>query len=125
MQVIQKEPLIIFDVSHNLEGIKATLDYFKSAQNGKLHILYGSSADKDIVPIMSVLPNTADLHFTCFKNQRSLSVKELQFKAELAKKKVKIHPEAKQALKEILFTAGKKDSILVLGSFFLLSDLMK
>jgi dihydrofolate synthase/folylpolyglutamate synthase len=125
MQVIEKEPLIIFDVSHNLEGIKATLDYFKTLQFEQLHILYGSSADKDIIPIMSLLPDSADLHFTCFKNQRSLNVEELTSMAELAHKTVHVHSDAKKALDLIRNEAEKNDIILVLGSFFLLSDLME
>jgi dihydrofolate synthase / folylpolyglutamate synthase len=125
MQVIQKEPLIIFDVSHNLDGIKATLDYFKTLQFEKLHILYGSSADKDIIPIMSLLPDSADLHFTSFKNQRSLNAEELTSMAELAHKKAHVHSDAKKALDQIRNATKKNDIILVLGSFFLLSDLME
>lgn len=125
MQIIEKDPLIIFDVSHNLDGVRATLKYFDTLKFGTLHILYGASSDKDVVPIMTLLPDSADLHFTTFNSQRSLGVNELQIRAEQAGKKAQIHSDAKEAFHEIIKRSHKNDVILVIGSFFLLSDLMK
>lgn len=125
MQIVKREPLTIFDVSHNLEGIKATLECVRSMKYDKLHILYGSSSDKDVVPIMTILPETADLHFTSFNSQRSLSTGQLQEKAKQAKKKAQFHSDPKQALDKIQSHSKKNDVILVFGSFFLLSDLLK
>jgi dihydrofolate synthase/folylpolyglutamate synthase len=125
MQIIQRDPLVIFDVSHNLDGIKATLHYFQTLEYRKLFILYGSSSDKDVLPILQVLPDSADLHFTTFSNQRSLSSEELSSSAILAGKKAQIHSDAAQALKHIKASSLKNDVILVFGSFFLLSDLVK
>jgi folylpolyglutamate synthase/dihydropteroate synthase len=45
--------------------------------------------------------------------------------AELAHKTVHVHSDAKKALDQIRNEAEKNDIILVLGSFFLLSDLME
>jgi len=47
MQVISKAPLTILDVSHNEDGIRKTLDSLRSINKGKLHLIYGSSADKN------------------------------------------------------------------------------
>lgn len=124
MQIIKRDPLLIFDVSHNLEGIKATLSYVSENVKGDLYFLYGSSADKDVLPILQLLPDTADLHLTCFNNQRSLNKEQLTDLIIKAGKSAEIHSEAQKGLEVILSKAKAEDTILVFGSFFLLSDLV-
>lgn len=125
MQIMQENPLIIFDVSHNPEGIIATLSYIKSLKFNRLHILYGSSSDKDILPILQEFPKTADLHLTQFQNKRSFQVEELKAIVEKVQRNAQIHIDPVVALKQIKAASDKKDIIIVLGSFFLLTDLMK
>ncbi len=125
MQIIQKDPLIIFDVSHNAEGIEATLNYVTSIVHNKLYLLYGSSADKDVLPILSLFPDDANLHFTSFSNQRSLTKEELSSKVTEAGKTGQFYSDPVEALNIIRKQAHTNDLILVFGSFFLLSDLMK
>ena len=124
MQIMQYEPLVIFDVSHNLEGIKATLNHILAELKGELYILYGSSSDKDVEPILALFPDHAHLHLTCFHNARSLTLEQLTQLSHSAKGFSMIHAEAKQGLDIILSNAKKEDTVLVLGSFFLLSDLL-
>lgn len=124
MQIMQYEPLVIFDVSHNLEGIKATLNHILAELKGELYILYGSSSDKDVEPILALFPDHAHLHLTCFHNSRSLTLEQLTQLSLSAKGFSMIHAEAKQGLDIILSNAKKEDTVLVLGSFFLLSDLL-
>ena len=124
MQIMQHEPLVIFDVSHNLEGIRATLNHVSTGLKGELHILYGSSSDKDVEPILALFPDHAHLHLTCFHNARSLTLADLTKLSQVAKDPTMIHAEAKKSLEIILSKAKKEDTVLVLGSFFLLSDLL-
>ena len=122
MEVIQRNPLIILDVSHNEEGIRSTLDYIQSENKGKLFLIYGSSADKDIQSILLLFPSNAHLSFCAFSNARSLTIDQLK---EIASSK---NPESKcftnifEALEEIKTLANPEDTILVFGSFFLISD---
>jgi dihydrofolate synthase/folylpolyglutamate synthase len=124
MQIIRHEPLVIFDVSHNLEGIRATLNHVSTGLNGELHILYGSSSDKDVEPILALFPDDSYLHLTSFRNARSLSPEQLTNLSRSAKGFSMIHTDAKKGLEIILSKVKKQDTVLVLGSFFLLSDLM-
>jgi dihydrofolate synthase / folylpolyglutamate synthase len=124
MQIKQREPLVIFDVSHNFDGIKSTLDDLLKDLKGDLYILYGSSSDKEVLPILQLLPNNVELHLTTFKNQRSFSKEQLEKIASLSGKPAQIHSSPQKGLEEILSKAKKEDTVLVFGSFFLLSDLM-
>ncbi len=120
MQVAEKNPLVIFDVSHNEAGIKATLDYFKEPD--KLIIVYGTSADKNLDAIFRLFPQEARYFFTEFKNERSASIEQLKqfsLKNNLA---ATFYSESLDALTGAKNIANKEDTILVFGSFFLISD---
>ena len=122
MEVIQRNPLIIRDVSHNEEGIRSTLDFIQSKNNGQLFIIYGSSSDKDLQSILPLFPGNAHLSFCAFSNARSLTLEQLK---EIAQNK---NPESQcftnifEALDETKKRANADDTILVFGSFFLISD---
>ena len=122
LQIMQKEPLVLFDVSHNKDGIEATLKTVSSLNNGQLHILYGSSADKDVEEIAALFPKNAQINFTTFSNARSLSMQQLETLNHKFKFSAKIYSNPPKALEEIQSIANKDDTILVFGSFFLLSD---
>jgi folylpolyglutamate synthase/dihydropteroate synthase len=122
MQIVQKDPLILFDVSHNKDGIQATLSAVSLLNKGQLHILYGSSADKDVNEIAELFPKNAKFNFTTFSNTRSLTIQQLEALNQKFNFSANIYTNPPQALEEIQSIANKQDTILVFGSFFLLSD---
>jgi dihydrofolate synthase / folylpolyglutamate synthase len=125
MQIMNRQPLVIFDVSHNYDGIKATLAHVQANLSGELYLLYGSSADKDVLPILALFPESAHLHLTTFNNQRSLNVDQLTNLLTQSAKKALIHTDPKLGLNHIRSLVKTEDTLLVFGSFFLLSDLIE
>lgn len=122
MQVIHQKPLTILDVSHNVEGVEQTLASIQLINKGKLHLIYGSSSDKNYKEIIASFPSDAAVHFCQFDNERSLNETMLR---ELSQKQgkdsfffISIH----QAIKTVQQAAKEEDTILVFGSFFLISD---
>jgi folylpolyglutamate synthase/dihydropteroate synthase len=89
---------------------------------GQLYILYGSSADKDVNEIAGLFPKNATINFTTFSNTRSLSIQQLEALNQKFNFSAKIYSNPTKALEEIQTIANKQDTILVFGSFFLLSD---
>lgn len=122
MEIISDSPLTIFDVSHNPEGITATLSALKKINNGTLHILYGSSADKDVEKIIESFPKDSKLYLTTFRNERSLTKDQLEDINSKMDLNSPIFNNPKIALSEIQSSANKEDTIIVFGSFFLISD---
>jgi dihydrofolate synthase/folylpolyglutamate synthase len=122
MQVIESCPLTILDVSHNVDGVKKTLETIETINKGKLHIIYGTSSDKNYIEIVSLFPKNAQINFCTFTSQRSLSLNEM----ELLGKKMNLSPlyftNIKEAIKTIQTSANKDDTILAFGSFYLISD---
>lgn len=70
LQMIDSEPLVIIDCAHNPDGILKTIESIREIQQGKLFILYGTSADKDLKTILAVLPDDATYFVTQRKRER-------------------------------------------------------
>ncbi|TNE77031.1 MAG: bifunctional folylpolyglutamate synthase/dihydrofolate synthase, partial [Bacteroidetes bacterium] len=64
MQLVQERPNVYLDVSHNPDGIEKTILSLMPKVDGRLLIIYGSSNDKDLTSIASVLPKEAIYLFT-------------------------------------------------------------
>ncbi|MFO0495244.1 MAG: bifunctional folylpolyglutamate synthase/dihydrofolate synthase [Flavobacteriia bacterium] len=122
MQVIADKPLIILDVSHNKDGIQKTLSDVIKMTAGILHIVYGSSSDKDYESIVNLFPNHSKRYFCTFSNQRSLSKKQFRLLNKKTHLDSPIFFNVKTAIEEVKMLAKEDDTILVFGSFFLISD---
>jgi dihydrofolate synthase/folylpolyglutamate synthase len=122
MEILQKYPTLILDVSHNKEGIQATLSSLKLVENTKLTILFGVSQDKAIEEMITLFPKNAEIHLCRFKNERSQTFERLQEIKESNRNIKAVHQEVNQAIKLILPKMNKQDTLLVIGSFFLISD---
>lgn len=123
LQITNRSPLTIFDVSHNSQGIEATLQAIKQIKQGELHIVYGTSADKDISTISYLFPLDASYYFTEFKNPRTAQIDDLKSAFNgINLKSTNYYKNAQEALNAAKNKSSESDTILVIGSFFLLSD---
>ena len=123
MQVVSTKPYTVFDAAHNAEGIVSLLANINKLSFKKIHIVYGTSADKDLQAIGKLFPKHAQYYFTTFKNKRSTSIEILKTLAEKNKLTAKFFLNAKAGLQNAQNSANEEDIILVFGSFFLLHDL--
>lgn len=122
MQIIKDNPLTILDVSHNSDGIKQTLSAIKELNKGELHLIYGSSSDKNYEEIIALFPPSAHLNFCTFRNSRSLSYTVFEDISKNFAPKPRIFHNVTEAILTTQELANKEDTILVFGSFFLISD---
>ena len=121
-QLLNQNPLTIIDVAHNVDGIKQLLNTLKSSVSGKLHIIYGTSSDKDLVQILSLFPKDANFYMTEFSNQRSAKLEDLRDAVNLIGLNANYFLSVKDAYETVQQSANKTDTILITGSFFLVSD---
>ena len=112
---------IIYDVSHNEEGISETLNYLKSFGK-KVHVIYGSSSDKDLQAIFRHFPKEFRYSFTSFPGERSSSIEDLKKLSDEFQLKADFYNAPKEALEIAKSTVGKEDIIIILGSFFLVAE---
>ena len=122
-QEIQKQPQIIIDAAHNEAGIKILLKELQDTPHEKLKFIVGSSGDKDLKKLISNLPSTSEINLCVFKNERSTTYNELsELAAEIGAVK-KVYKEINAAINEIVSDTLYNETIIICGSFFLISDI--
>lgn len=123
LQRIDTNPDVIFDVSHNEAGIKATFESIIDQVDGDLHVIYGASNDKNLDAIKNIFPTKIHFYATEFNNERSMTAAGLQnIFSEIPFKSASYFKDAQLAMKAARSNASRSDTIIVIGSFFLLSD---
>ncbi len=122
LEIISKSPLIIADCAHNTEGIKVLFESINPLIKGNLHCIYGTSADKDVAKIAYLFPQNAQFYFTCFSNQRSMKLGQLQEMFGNTFENAHFFENPIAALKSAQESVSKEDTILIFGSFFLIHD---
>lgn len=120
---LKDAPKVLLDVSHNVDGMKATLEALPPFNYKKLRIIYGASKDKNISEIIALFPENAEIHLCAFTNERSVSIPELEAYSVLDQRICSIHQNVNSILSKLMAEAAENDLILVTGSFFLLSDI--
>ena len=122
-QEINSSPRIIIDASHNEGGIKILLKELQQTPHEKLKFIVGSSGDKDLKKLISNLPSTSEINLCVFKNERSTTYDELSKMAAENSAIRKVYKEVNQALNEIISNTMDNETIVICGSFFLISDI--
>ena len=122
LQIINTSPLVILDVSHNYDGIKATLETIYTINKGHLYLLFGSSSDKDLDQIFTLFPKDASYFFTEFKNERSATIQTLEKKSAENNLQSFFFTKSQDAYSQIQSIVNKDDTVLIFGSFFLVSE---
>lgn len=123
LQVVSESPRIILDVSHNEDGIQKTIDALGEMELGKIHLIYGTSADKDVESIAKLFPADWKIYLTEFKNERSAKREILEeVFCTVRKEKNQVFLNLSEAKETVQKSMSQMDTILILGSFFLISD---
>jgi dihydrofolate synthase/folylpolyglutamate synthase len=122
LQVIAHSPLTIVDSAHNPDGIKRLFEALQTLQTGQLHLIYGTSSDKDVAALIPYFPEGAQITLTAFDNPRSMKTDELANFFSTAQKKYRTCSSVAESVHSTQQLAKQADTIVVFGSFFLLHD---
>jgi dihydrofolate synthase/folylpolyglutamate synthase len=123
-QVLQLQPKVVLDVSHNVAGIEEVIKQLSKVNYQNLHWIIGMVADKDIDSIIDLLPNNA-LYYACQPNtprglQANLLCKKIQEKGLQVIEKI----DAITAMNDAIKDANPNDLILVAGSCYILDNIL-
>lgn len=121
-EIISRTPLTVVDVAHNVEGIQQVLKTILPLQEGMLLVIYGTSSDKDIAQIIRLFPADATFYFTTFTNERSATIEDLKQVADELQLRASFFSHVRDAVFAAQQAANKTDTLLITGSFFLISD---
>jgi len=124
-EVIQMNPLVILDVGHNVDGIKAILHQLDLMSFNQLHWVMGMVKDKDSHAVLSLLPITAKYYFTKANIPRALDENELLTQANEIGLIGSTYSNVNEAILTAKENAGLHDLILVCGSVFLIAEVQR
>ena len=122
-QKLGEHPFVYCDTGHNAEGIAMIVQQIKSISHRHLYMIMGMSNDKDLQPVLSLLPKEATYVFCEAKLPRALSAVTLSKMAREAGLQGRVEPDVNKALKQVLEIAEKDDLVFVGGSTFIVAEL--
>lgn len=124
MEIIGKEPLIIRDGGHNEGCAKALRDFILRYNIKNIKMLTGLMADKDTEKYLQLMCPLCDSVTVCTpSNPRAESAENLLVYAKKYCENSTAVSNPKQAYRQVLKSAEKDDTVLVCGSFYLMSDI--
>jgi len=125
LQVLKRAPLLIIDGAHNVYSMNALVEsvrrYFPYK---KLHVIFGSSGDKDIDGMAGVLAGFAgNVIVTSSGHPRAAAAEQLARVFRQHGVSADIKPNAREALSAALAASGDGDLVLATGSLFLAAEI--
>ena len=124
-EILSKEPTIIADGSHNADGMTAFVETVKTAIDSKLICVFGMLKDKDYDFCLEKLSTVTDTVIVTevAESPRRESVENLEKTAKKYIKNVYSEKDNEAAMKLALNLAGKDDTIIALGSLYMMNSI--
>lgn len=122
LERITQNPGLYLDVSHNDDGIQRSVEYTKDQSEGKLFIIFGGAKDKKYSTRTFQVLNHAHTSFCLFSNPRSKSKEDWKQATMFFEREPSIFSNLGEAIKRIKPLMAPDDTLLITGSFFLISD---
>jgi len=119
---VLKDPWVITDVGHNVDGIRMIKEQLSYMQYEGLHIVTGFVKDKDVSASLKELPVAASYYFTQAPIPRALDASLLKDMAAALNLKGKAYSDIDAALKAATDDYRPGDLILICGSVFLVAE---
>ena len=123
-QCIGTAPMIVADVAHNKEGISQVVSQIRKQRYQPLHLVLGFVQDKEIMPIVSLLPNEAKLYLCAANNPRSLQLNSLEKYVSNKTLHYSTYSSVAAAYSAAKNNAKSSDFIYVGGSTFVVAEVL-
>jgi len=124
-QVLSEAPKVVCDVGHNEDGIKAILSELQQEKYEQLHLVFGMVNDKS-VDTLKLLPKSASYYLCKANIPRALPENELhRLFSDHGFERFTAHESSIEALRFALLKAAKNDLIMVMGSLFIVGEVLQ
>ena len=126
-EILRTNPTVILDGSHNADGMNAFVETAKEILSDKKAIcVFGMLKDKDYDFCLKKLSYITDtIIVTEVDNPRRETAENLSKAAKKYIKNVYLEKENKKALKKALLLAKNSDTVIALGSLYMMSNIKK
>ncbi len=123
-QILGRRPTILADSAHNIGGVALAAKQLLEIPHHHLHIVWGSVADKDPLPLLGLLPRQASYYFVRPDVPRGLDAEELREKARSLGLSGKSYRSVANGLRAAKRKAGPEDLIFIGGSIFVVAEVV-
>ncbi len=124
-EMLGTNPRFYCDAAHNADGFREMMAQVRQIPYKELHLMLGFAQDKNVVPILKMIPENAHCYFTQADIPRAMPAKELAAIAAKNGFDGKGYCRSSEALKEVSTKAASDDLIMVTGSIFLIAEILK
>ncbi len=124
MQQLQSNPRIVIDSAHNEAGIIQWRKMIDAQKFDRLHVVIGVVRDKDLSSILEYLPKPAKYYFVQAKIPRAMEKEKLQIEGAEQGLIGKSYSSVAKGLAAAKGSASDKDLITVIGSIFVLAEIV-
>jgi len=123
-EIIGQNPTILCDSAHNEAGLKVTFAKIKTLNFKKLHIVTGFVNDKSVEDVLDLFPTAAQYYFAKADIPRGLEAAVLKEKAAVVGLHGRAYSSVPNALKAARRAAAAEDMIVVIGSIFVVAEVL-
>lgn len=123
-QILGEKPLTIADCAHNEQGLRMVMRELARYDFHDLHLVIGVSGDKDLAPVLELLPKTATYYFTAADVPRALPAEQLQALAAEHGLTGECFPNVRKAYEAARLYAKPNDLIYIGGSVFVVAEVV-
>ena len=124
-QVVRKNPLVVCDTGHNVNGVSEVVNQLKDTHCDTLHIVIGMVGDKDIDGVLQLMPKEAVYYFTQASVRRAMTSGELREKALGEGLCGDSYECVADAVRAALSSARENDMVYIGGSTFVVADALE
>ncbi len=126
LEVVSREPLIVFDGAHNVEGALGLQKYIKDFLPSPLILVFAVMRDKEIEKIADILfPLAEKVILTQFPYFKAASPADIETKTPRYQNRIIKEPDPLRALNRAIGMAGSGGCVVVTGSLFLIGAIKK
>jgi dihydrofolate synthase / folylpolyglutamate synthase len=123
-QQLQTSPLVIADSAHNEAGVQLVVHQINQLTFSQLHIVIGTVNDKNIRSILKFYPQNATYYFAKANIPRGLDASVLKQQANEIGLNGRAYTSVKNAYKAAKRAAHSDDLIVVMGSIFVVAEVI-
>ena len=124
-QSVNSSPQVILDVAHNKEGLAMIREQLNFIEYGRLYLVMGFVQGRNVAELLSLFPNDAYYYLSSPNIARALKINELKKQLKDSSLKITYTKSILKAYENALLSAKPQDLILVLGSTFTVSEVLK
>jgi dihydrofolate synthase/folylpolyglutamate synthase len=123
-QWIGGQPRVLVDGAHNLAGLQYLFKELEKTEKGQVHCVFGTVRDKDLDPVLAILPRHFTYYFVNADLPRAMNSDLLVEQAARHGLQGSSYGKVSLGLKAAKRAARGNDLVLVTGSIFVVGEVL-